>query len=168
MRIARLIFGATAVSLMLLPAAWAQSRKPGLYETTSKMTWDKSPFPAGMPQAAMAGTEHTSQACVTQEQIDKFGTAPPQMRGQECHLSNVNKTDHGMTAEMECTGHMAGKGDLTVTWTDADHSTSKLHFAGTMQMGPNPTPFEWTINSTSTYKGPDCGSVKPLPMPKDQ
>ncbi|HWA96696.1 MAG TPA: DUF3617 family protein [Terracidiphilus sp.] len=167
MRISRLVPGVVAVILTLLPAAWAQSRKPGLYETTAKMTWDKSPFPAGMPQGAMGGTEHTSQVCVTQEQIDKFGTAPPHMRGGDCHLTNINKTSHGMTAEMMCTGHMNGKGDLTVTWTDTDHSTSKMHFTGTMQMGPNSKPFEWTITSISSYKGPDCGSVKPLPTPKD-
>ncbi|MDE3199392.1 MAG: DUF3617 family protein [Acidobacteriota bacterium] len=167
MSIARLACASAVVALVLLPASWAQSRKPGLYQTTSKMTWDKSPFPAGMPQGAMGGTEHTSQVCVTQEQIDRFGTAPPQMRGQDCHLTDVNKTDHGMTAHMVCSGHMAGKGDLKVTWTDADHSTSTLHFAGSMQMGANSMPFEWTVESTSNYKGPDCGSVKPLPMPKD-
>ncbi len=166
MRISRLVCGAVAV-LALLPLAGAQNRKPGLYETTAKMTWDKSPFPAGMPQGAMGGAEHTTQACVTQEQIDRYGTAPPQMHGGDCHLTNIDKKANGMTAEMVCTGHMEGKGDLTVTWTDPDHSSSKLHFAGTMQMGPNSKPFEWTVESTSTYKGPDCGSVKPLIMPKN-
>jgi hypothetical protein len=34
-----------------------------------------------------------------------------------------------------------------------------------MQMGQNSRPIEWTSESTSVYKGPDCGSVKPLPMP---
>jgi hypothetical protein len=34
-----------------------------------------------------------------------------------------------------------------------------------MQMGPNAVPVEYTITATSTYKGADCGSVKPLPMP---
>jgi hypothetical protein len=33
-----------------------------------------------------------------------------------------------------------------------------------MQMGPNSTPVEYTIESVSTYKGADCGSVKPMPM----
>jgi hypothetical protein len=36
-----------------------------------------------------------------------------------------------------------------------------------MQMGQNATPVEWTVNSTSTYKGPDCGSVAPMPMPQN-
>jgi hypothetical protein len=30
-------------------------------------------------------------------------------------------------------------------------------------MGPNPMTIEYTIESSSVYKGPDCGSVKPMP-----
>jgi hypothetical protein len=29
-------------------------------------------------------------------------------------------------------------------------------------MGSNSTPVEYTIESSSVYKGPDCGSVKPI------
>ena len=70
-----------------------------------------------------------------------------------------------MTADWICSGMMAGKGTLEASWTDSDHSTSKVHFTGTMQMGPNPTPVEYTIVSNSAYKDPDCGSVKPVEMP---
>ena len=31
-----------------------------------------------------------------------------------------------------------------------------------MQMGPESKPVEWTVESTSVYKGPDCGNVKPI------
>jgi hypothetical protein len=34
-----------------------------------------------------------------------------------------------------------------------------------MQMGPNAMPVEYTMVATSVYKGADCGSVKPVPMP---
>jgi len=34
-------------------------------------------------------------------------------------------------------------------------------------MGPNTMTMEYTIESSSIYKGPDCGSVKPLPMPSN-
>ena len=60
---------------------------------------------------------------------------------------------------------MAGKGSVESSWTDSDHATTKVHFPGSMQMGPNATPIEYTIQATSVYKGPDCGSVKPPPMP---
>jgi hypothetical protein len=36
-----------------------------------------------------------------------------------------------------------------------------------MQMGPNATPVEYTIESTSAFKSADCGSVKPIQMPKE-
>jgi hypothetical protein len=51
---------------------------------------------------------------------------------------------------------------------EPDHAKGKVHFTGTMQMGPNSRPIEWTSESTSVYKGPDCGSVQPLPMPADK
>jgi hypothetical protein len=71
----------------------------------------------------------------------------------------------GMTADWICSGMMAGNGSIESTFIDSDHATTKVHFSGSMQMGPNPTPVEYTMDSTSTYKGADCGSVKPPPMP---
>jgi hypothetical protein len=62
---------------------------------------------------------------------------------------------------------MNGKGEISSSWPDGNHATGKVHFAGAMQMGQNATPVEWTVNSTSTFKGPDCGSVKPLPLPSN-
>jgi len=41
----------------------------------------------------------------------------------------------------------------------------KVHFIGAMQMGPNSRAIEYTIESSSIYKGSDCGSVQPQPMP---
>jgi hypothetical protein len=60
---------------------------------------------------------------------------------------------------------MSGHGDLESSWTDGNVAKGKVHFVGTMQAGPNSMPVEWTVVSTSVYKGPDCGSVKPMPMP---
>jgi hypothetical protein len=153
---------ATAMLLMA-----QTNRHPGLYETTSTMTWQQSPFPAGMQMPAnspFGGGPHTSQVCITQEMIDRYGGPTPQMRG-DCHMSNLNKTADSMSADWVCTGQMAGKGTVQSTWTADGKSTSKVHFAGTMQMGPRSTPVEWTMDSTSAYKGSDCGSVKPIQVP---
>lgn len=158
MRIHRGVIAALVFGFVLSVFASAQARKAGLYEVTSTMTWQQSPFPSGM--GPMSGP-HTTQICVTQEQIDKYGTTPPEMHG-ECKVENIVKKPNGMTAEMVCSGHVTGKGDILATWTDADSSTSKVHFTGTMQMGPNSQPFEWTVESTSVFKGADCGSVKPI------
>ncbi len=150
--------------------AWAQGRKPGLWEMTSTMTWQHSPMPAGMtlPPGAnspFGGSAHTTQVCITQAMIDKYGAPVPQSHGNQCQVSNVQKTPNGMTGDWICTGPMAGKGTVESSWTDADHATSKVHFAGSMQMGPNATPIEYTIVASSVYKGADCGSVKPMSMP---
>jgi len=153
--------------------AWAQStRKPGLWEMTSNMTWQQSPMPAGMnmPPGAnspFGGGPHTTQVCLTQAMIDKYGAPMPQSRNNECQISNVVMKPNSMTADWVCTGRMAGKGTLESSWTDPDHAKGKVHFVGTMQMGPNSKTVEYTIETSSDYKGADCGSVKPLPMPNN-
>lgn len=155
-RRAALLAGVCGVALGL--SAWAQGRKAGLWEVTANMIWQQSPFPAGM---GPMGRPHTTQVCVTQEQIDKFGTVPPQTRG-DCQVNDVVKNSNGMSAELVCTGPMSGKGDIRASWSEDSHSSATVHFVGAMQMGPKSTPVEWTVESTSVYKGPDCGSVKPL------
>ena len=156
-------------ALAVAVLAFAQGRqKPGLWEVTGKMNWVKSPFPPNMPASATAAMSgpHTSQVCITQDMIDKYGGPLPQSRNNECHAENVKMTDHGMTADWVCNGSMKGKGTVESSWTDENHSSSKVHFTGAMQMGPEAKDVEWTMESTSIYKGADCGSVKPVPMPK--
>ncbi len=144
-------------------AAAQANRKPGLWEMTSTMTWQQSPMPGGMTMPG--GGAHTTQVCITQAMIDKYGAPVPQSRNNQCQVANVQMKTGGMTADWICTGPMTGKGTVESSWTDPDHSTSKVHFVGSMQMGPNATPVEYTIVAASAYKGSDCGSVKPAPMP---
>jgi Protein of unknown function (DUF3617) len=151
--------------------AQTQTRKPGLWALTSTTTWQQSPFPGGMGGSSVGGgsaspsngSEHTTQVCVTQEYFDKYGAVIPAISG--CHLSNLVKNAHGMTAEMACTGKMNGKASLESSWSDVEHATGKIHFVGSMQAGPTSKPIEWSTASSAIYKGADCGSVKPYPMP---
>jgi hypothetical protein len=145
--------------------------KPGLYETISSMTWQKSPFPPGMqipPQAAAAfgGGPHTTQSCLTQAWIDRFGGPVPQSRG-ECQMTNLSMKPTGMTGTLVCTGQMSGKGEVNVEWSLTGTAKGSMHFAGAMQMRGSATPIEWTNEFSSIYKGADCGSVKPAPLPKE-
>ena len=152
--------------------AWAQAvRKPGLWEMTATMTWQKSPMPAGMTMPAgmknpFSGTTTTTQVCLTQEMINKYG-APISQNQRDCKITNVVLHSMSMTADMVCSGKMNGKGEMSSSWSDGNVANGKAHFAGTMQGGPNTTPVEWTVISKSVYKGPDCGSVKPMAMPQD-
>lgn len=157
----------------LLAAAvlsWAQAvRKPGLWEMTSTTIWQKTPLPPGMtmPQGAanpFAPSTRTTQVCLTQEMVSKFG-APIPTPEQSCTISNLVVKTTSMSAEMTCTGRMNITATMESSWPDGNTAKGKVHFTGTMPMGANATPIEFTVESTSTYKGPDCGSVKPMQMP---
>lgn len=113
------------------------------------------------------GGPHTSQVCVTQAMINKYGGASPAppSKNSDCKMTNVSVTAKGMTATMVCTGQMNTTGQVEATFVDANTTTTKMHITGTMQMGPNSRPVDMTMQATSVYKGPDCGNVKPFEMP---
>ena len=157
MRRLRSLYTLAAMAAASTAVLTAQSPKAGLWEVTTTMTWQQSPFPQGMNPM---GGPKTYQVCVTQDEIDKYGTVPPQTHG-DCQITDVTKKANGMSASLVCTGSMTGQGTVDATWTADASSTSNIHFTGSMQMGPHPSPIEWTINASSTYKSADCGSVKP-------
>ena len=174
--------------------AWAQGgRKAGLWEVTATMNMGGQQMPqmppnAQMPQlppgvqlppgmqmppgggmGGMMGGPHTSQVCVTQEMINKYGgpSPTPPSHNSDCKMTNVSVTAAGMTATMVCTGQMNATGDLVFTFVDANTSTTKMHIKGTTTHGANSMPIDMSMSATSVYKGPDCGSVKPIQMPSN-
>jgi hypothetical protein len=94
--------------------------------------------------------------------IDKFGGPSPTPQRGDCQVTNVSMSLTSMTASIACTGQMTGSGTVNASFTEGGTGQTKVHFTGTMQMGPRSAPVEWTMQATSTYKGPDCGSVKPI------
>jgi hypothetical protein len=153
--------------LALTTVDWAETRKAGLWEMTTTMTWQHSPFVSGtVGGPSMSGT-HTTQACLTQEMIDKYGALLPQSRGQ-CIIANKVMFLGGMTADWVCSGRISGKGALESTWSDLQHAKGKVHFVGMFQMEDGAKPIEWTTESTSVFKSADCGSVKPMPLPESR
>ena len=149
---------------------WAQAtRKPGLWEMTTTMNWQKSPLPPGVtlppgmasPFSAMT---HTSQVCLTQAMIDKYGAPMAQTKG-DCQINNVVLKPNGMTANMVCNGQITGTGTIESTFTGPDQAKGKVHFIGSLRMGPNTKPVEWTVQSSSVFKSADCGDVKPASVP---
>ncbi|HEX4321090.1 MAG TPA: DUF3617 domain-containing protein [Acidobacteriaceae bacterium] len=163
--------GILVCSLLLIGAvvAWAQGRKPGLWEITSTVTLQQSPLPPGMQMPAsspLAAGPHTAQVCLTQAMIDKYGAPLPQSSSTECTFSNISKTDHGMTADLICSGRMTGKGTVESSWSDPEHAKGTTHFTGTVTTRNGTAPIEWTRDSTSVFKSADCGDVKPLLPPE--
>ena len=149
--------------------ASAQStRKPGLWEMTTNMTIQQSSTPSGAqapPGSTFASPPRTTQVCLTQAMIDKYGAPVPQSRNGECQISNVVLRATSMTADWICGGKMAGNGTLESSWANPNHAVGKVHFVGAVQAGANSRPIEYTIDSSSIYKGPDCGTVQPMPIP---
>ena len=158
-------FAIALTCCLLATALYGQTLRPGLYEVTTTMNWIKSPLPPGMSMPAnspFSGAARTTQVCLTQAQIDKYGA--PLSQSKNCQVVNVVLSATSMRAEMVCTGQMNGRGTVESHWDTGGTARSKVHFSGTMQAGPNPMPVEWTSESTSQYKGPECGSVNPVPM----
>jgi hypothetical protein len=143
-------------------ASQAQNRKPGLWEMTTTMTYQQS-IP-GMAGSSMNTGAHTTPVCLTQALIDKYGAPVPAV-GRNCTLTNLNRKANSMTADIVCTGRMAGKGTAESSWT-ADKATGKVHYVGTIATGPDAKTIEWTTTSTSVFKSADCGSVKPFVNPE--
>jgi hypothetical protein len=122
----------------------------------------------GGADSSYAGGTKTTQVCLPQAQIDKYGVVTPQTRNSACRMIDVVKKTNGMTADMVCSGRMSGKGKVESTWLDDQHAKGKVHFVGAIQLGTAASrPMEWTSESTSTFKSTDCGDVKPFIMPED-
>jgi hypothetical protein len=93
--------------------------------------------------------------------IDKYGAIVPENLSNVCQLVNVVKKPGGMTADIVCSAAIKGKGTLEVVWSDSEHSKGNLHFSGTIHPGDNDIKIEWNAVTSSVYKGPDCGTLKP-------
>ncbi|MGA3034174.1 MAG: DUF3617 family protein [Terracidiphilus sp.] len=137
-------------------SAQAQSRKPGLWEVTSSMNM------AGMPSNMPNMGSHTTQVCVTQAMIDKYGGPTSNPGRGNCQMTDVSLTASGMTAKMSCSGQMNMTGTVQTTFVDAN--TTKTTVTMTMT-SPNGQTMNMTTQATATYKGADCGSVQPMAVP---
>ncbi len=155
------IAAALACSILGAAAGNAETRKAGLWEITTTTTWQKITGGPGSFVDPAAGGARTHDVCLTQEMIDKYGALLPQSRGQ-CHIEDKAMRAGGSSASWVCTGRMKGKGELETQWTDVDHANGSLHFVGTIQIGSESKPVEWTTVSTSVFKSSDCGNIKPL------
>lgn len=151
--------------------AEAQSRKAGLWDITSKTSILQPGNRVGTtlnngsqepPQSSEA--PGALPACLTQAQIDKYGVIlPPSMR--DCDISNVVQKPNGVSADLVCKGTYNGKGSIESTWTDDDHATGKIRFVAKGRDSSQPMSITWTQEATAVFKSPDCGNVKPRPMP---
>ncbi len=147
------LWGLLAASL----AAHAQDRKPGVYDVTLTTTM-VTPSPATYPP-------RTTQVCLTQAMIDKYGAIVPDNL-RSCEVINVVKKPGGMSADISCTAGITGTGTLEVNWTDSEHTRGRIQFTGSVHPGDREIKIEWNTETVSVYKGPDCsvlGNSNPAP-----
>jgi len=141
----------------LAAQAKAQTRKAGLWEVTSSMSMSGVPNMPTMPA-------RTTQVCVTQAMIDKYGSPLNTPQGN-CQMTGVSLTTTGMTANLTCSGRMSLTGTIQTTFVDANTSKTTVQMTTTTGNGQS---MSMTMQSTATFKGADCGSVQPMPMPPSQ
>lgn len=141
----------------------SETRKAGLWEITTTMTWQKSPFMPGAGGSMATNGTHSKQVCLTQQMIDEYGALLPQSRGN-CRVANKKMTLGSMTAEWVCTGNMPGTGALESTWSDLEHAKGTVHFVGTLHSGAETKPVEWTNETILAFKGENCGTVQPMAL----
>jgi hypothetical protein len=148
--------------------AWTETRRPCLWEMTTTTTWQQLPAPVsdGGDDSPFEGGTKTRLVCLSQAQIEKYGVIAPMTRSGTCQLVDVIKKDDSTTAGMICSGKMSGMGSLESSWEDDQHAKDQVHFVGLIQAGANTRPMEWTSASASTFKGRDCGDMKPFAMPE--
>jgi hypothetical protein len=170
MRSTRICLALSCSFLLAGLAAHAQSsRKPGLYEVTSTMSFGGASMPQMPPGAQMPGggnpmaAAHTMQVCVTQAMIDKYGGPNPAPQRGTCEITDMTLKPDGMKAKISCTGQMTATGTVESTWTAEGTGKSTVHITGTM--GQSARPMDITMQSSTVYKGADCGSVQPIQMP---
>ncbi len=176
----------TLTLLACAASASAQNMKPGLWEVSSKMGGNPQMEQAmaqmekqmaAMPPAqrkqmqemmdkqgvsfgAAAGGGMVSKVCMSKEMIDRGQMAnPPQQQGN-CTSTN-DKTATGYKMKYTCT-NPASSGEGVFTYTSDTAYTLKMTMNGTHQGKPQTT----TMDATGKWLGGDCGTLKPMVLPK--
>ena len=164
--------------------AHAQVGKAGLWEVTSKLggsaEMDKAMAQmqqqmASMPpeqrkqmeaMLAKQGMSMTStpggvqsKMCITKDMVER-SQMPVQSQG-DCTSTTSNKTSTGMAFKFTCANPpSSGEGQYTFVGDSAYSMKMKIN---TPQQGK---PVVTTMDSSGKWLGGDCGTIKPMVMPK--
>ena len=178
------LLGALAATVAF-SAAQAQTMKPGLWEMTSKVGGNPQMDQAmaemqkqmaamspeqrkmmegmmgkqGMGMGAAAGGGFAIKACITKEMAER-NQMPTQQQG-DCTNTISDKTSSSMKMKFTCTNPPSnGEGQVTFSGDGAYSTKMKINSAidGKAQT--------MTVDGSGKWLGADCGSVKPVVMPK--
>jgi hypothetical protein len=175
-----------AVAASFAGAAGAQSLKPGLWEMTNKVQMSGESGAqmaqmqqqmANMPpdqrrmveemmkkQGVQMGTGPgggmSVKICMTKEMVERDQVSSGQQRG-DCQTTQYPRTGNTMKMAFTCT-NPPSKGEGQVTFHGPDSYSMKMVVDTQVQGKPERVNME----GTSKWLGADCGTVKPIAMPK--
>lgn len=166
-------------------SAGAQTMKPGLWEVNNKIGGspeiDKamaqmqqqlaSMSPAerkqmegmmgkqGVGMAAGANGGMVAKMCITKEMAER-NQMPVQQQGN-CTSTTSDKTSSGMKVKFTCTNPpSSGEGQFTFSGDSA--YTMKMNVNSSSKGAPKTT----TMDASGKWLGSDCGTIKPMALPK--
>ncbi len=180
----KLFWLVTAVLTVAGASVQAQTMKPGLWESTSKMGGSPEmeqamakmqqqmasmpPEQRKMMEEMMSrqgvslgvnGTGMVAKVCVTKEMAER-GELPVQHQG-DCTTTTSDKTSRGMTMKFTCTNPPSnGEGQFSFSGDNAYSMKMKINSSA------QGTPKSMTIDSSGKWLDSDCGAVKPIALPK--
>ena len=165
-------------------SAHAQTGKPGLWELTSKFsgspeadkaTADLQKQLASMPpeqrkqMEAMMNKQGMSlsgpggamvmKTCITKDMLDQ-SQLPVQTQGK-CTSTTSDKTSTSMKFKYVCT-NPTSTGEGQFTFQNENSYTSTIKLTNTAQGKPQTT----TMAGAGKWLGSDCGTIKPMVLPK--
>lgn len=181
MNFLRTFFCMTVVALCA-SAAGAQTMKPGLWESSIKMGGNPelekamaqmqqqmASMPPGQRKqmeaamgkhgAQMSAGGMTTRVCVTQEMIDR-GLLQREQPGN-CKTTIRDKSATGMTMDFTCTDP-ASSGHAVYTFQGDKAYTMNMKITSSTQGAQGMT----TLESSGKWMGSDCGTIKPITLPK--
>jgi len=175
----------TALFACSAGAVSAQTIKPGLWEITNqmqggsgdtanamaKMQKEMANMPAeqrkmmenmlakqGMQMGTAPGGAMAIKICMTQEMIDRNDVGAQQ---GDCTHTNNARTGNSMKFSFACT-KPPSSGEGEVTFTSAEAYNTRVAVSSTQ----NGKPEKMEMKTNGRWLGKDCGSVKPLSLPK--
>ena len=144
-------------------AALAGHGKAGLWNVTSTTDMNMVMPPqvaAQMKGMRMPPQSHTSQMCMSQEEVDSGDAPHIDQAATGCVTKVTSATASDMTAAMTCNGRLKGTGQMRISYSGTEHYTGTYDFKGTVE--GNAT----TMNTH--FKGDwvkaDCGAIKPYKL----
>ncbi len=175
-------FFCMTVLALCASAAGAQTMKPGLWESGSKiggspelekamaqMQKQMASMPPeqrkqmeaamGRHGAQMGAGGMTTRICVTQEMIDR-GLLQREQQGR-CKTTISEKSATGMTLDFVCSDP-ASSGHAVYTFQGDTAYTMNMKINSSTRGVTGMT----TLETSGKWMGSDCGSIKPITMPK--